>query len=98
MNKVVGRLAQWKNVRFIKSFVSSDHGSNLAVHQSLFHVRLIIRIICMIPRLQKYVGREPRNLVWNQNYCGRNTQPLSERERSLNKSTLWNMGFQEVGS
>ena len=30
-------------------------------------------------------------LLWNM-------QPLGERELSLNKSTLWIMGFQEVGS
>ena len=31
-----GWLAQWKNVRFVKSFVSSDRGSNLTIRQVFF--------------------------------------------------------------
>ena len=53
-----GRLAQWKNVRFVKSFISSDHGSNLAIRQVFKSFSCAINSHLMHdPEASKYVGK-----------------------------------------
>ena len=58
-----GWLAQWKNDRFVKSFVSSDRGSNLAQRQVFFMGDKINSYLRMTPRLQKMLERilQPRS-------------------------------------